>query len=141
MNVNKACPPMLICGIIISPMKTHKFLSVILDQALCWTAHIAYAIAKGTAYILQLRQLSTTANSIPIALMRQLYLAVAIPKMLYAADIWFKPIYIDDSNAKSKGSISVAKKLERVQHIAAIRITRAMRSMATDVIKIYANLL
>ncbi|KAG2063420.1 hypothetical protein BDR04DRAFT_940490, partial [Suillus decipiens] len=50
------------------------------------------AIAKGTSYVLQLRRLSSSAKGLPLRLMRQLYLAVALPKMLYAADLWFSPV-------------------------------------------------
>lgn len=84
---------MIIRGNVIRPSPTHKFLGVILDQELRWKEHVAYAIVKGTAYALQLRRLSSTASGMPMKLAHQLYQAVAIPKMLYAADVWFTPAY------------------------------------------------
>ncbi|KAG2119715.1 uncharacterized protein F5147DRAFT_767189 [Suillus discolor] len=87
---------MIIRGSTIHPSATHKFLGVILDQELRWKAYIAYAITKGTKYALQLRRLSSTANGMPMKLTRQLYQAVAIPKMLYVADVWFTPAYHTD---------------------------------------------
>jgi hypothetical protein len=79
MNRTKTRPPMIIRGNTIHPSATHKFLGVILDQELRWKDHIAYAIAKGTAYTLQLHRLSSTASGMPMKLTRQLYQAVAIP--------------------------------------------------------------
>jgi hypothetical protein len=93
MNRRKPHPDMHIQGSIIQPSPLHRFLGVILDQELCWKAQIDNATARGLAYVLQLHCLSTSAKGIPLRLMRQLYQAVAIPKMLYAADLWFSPMY------------------------------------------------
>jgi hypothetical protein len=109
MNPIKERPLLITRRTTINPTVMHKFLGVILDQALRWQPHIAYAIAKGTAYVLQLRRLSTTSTGIPISLMRQLYLSVALPKMLYAVDLWFHPMYTGRSDTPQRGSIGVAK--------------------------------
>jgi hypothetical protein len=141
MNRTKTRPPMIIRGNIIQPSPTHKFLGVILDQELRWKEHVAYAIAKGTAYTLQLRRLSSTATGMPIKLARQLYQVVAIPKMLYTADVWFTPAYWEGSDIAQRGSLGVARKMTTVQRIAAIAITGAMKTTATDVLEAHANLL
>ena len=73
----------------------HEFLGVIVTNTLSWSVQITHAIAKGTAYILQLKRLSSVANGIPLSLMCQLYRAVAVTKMLYTVDVWFRPTYID----------------------------------------------
>jgi len=72
--------------------------------------------------------------------MRQLYLTVAVPKFTYGADIWFKPIY-DNSDRKQRGSMGVAEKLAKIQRIATLGITGAMRTTATDTLDAHANLL
>jgi hypothetical protein len=141
MNAVKERSPLTTRGITITPTATHRFLGVILDQALRWTAHIAYALAKGTAYVFQLRRLSLTSTGIPLSLMRQLYLAVALPKMLYAVDLWFRPLFVGDGDTPQHGSISVVRRLCRVQRIAALSITGAMRTTATDVLEAHAKLL
>ena len=71
----------------------------------------------------------------------QLYQAVAILKMLYAANIWFKPIYQHDSNAHQRGSIGIANKLSSVQISAAIAIMGAMKTTVTDILEAHTNLL
>lgn len=73
--------------------------------------------------------------------MRQLYLSVAMPKMLYAVDLWFRPLFTGIDDKQQSGSIGVARRLGRVQRVAALSITGAMRSTATDTLKVHAKLL
>jgi ribonuclease HI len=141
MNRHKERPNLLLQGITIKPAQSHRFLGVILDQELRWNKQVDNAIARGTAYVLQLRRLSAATKGIPMKLMRQLYQAIAVPKMLYAADLWFSPVYRDGSDTLQRGSMGVAKKLTTIQRIAALAITGAMRSTATDLLEIHANLL
>jgi hypothetical protein len=93
MNRQRACPTMHIQGAEIRPTPTHRFLGVILDQELRWKAQVDNALARGTSYILQLRRLSATTKGLLLRLMRQLYQAVAVPKMLYAVDLWFSSVF------------------------------------------------
>lgn len=142
-SMNRACnrPPMTIRGIVITPTPTHRFLGVIVDHELRWKEHIDYAIVKGTSYVLQLRRLSSTSTGLPMRLIRQLYQAVAIPKMLYTADVWFLPAFREGSDIAQRGSIGIAKRMSTVQRMAAIAITGAMRTTATDILEAHANLL
>jgi hypothetical protein len=66
---------------------------------------------------------------------------IAIPKMLYAADPWFTPAFREESNKPQQGSLGIAKKLTSVQCLATIMMTGAMRSTATDVLEVHANIL
>jgi len=79
-------------------------------------------------------------KGIPLRLMRQLYQAIAIPKMLYAADLWFTPAFRDGSDVPERGSLGVAKRMTTVQRMAALAMTGAMRSTATDILEVHANL-
>lgn len=112
-----------------------------MDQELRWKPQVDNAIARGTAYVFQLRRLSSTAKGIPLQLMRQLYQAIAVPKMLYAADLWFSPVYREGTDKLQRGSVGVAKHISSVQRIAALAITGALRSTATDILEAHANLL
>lgn len=87
MNCQKECPNMNIQGAIIWPTATHHFLGVVVDQELCWNTQVDNVVAKGTAYVLQLCRLSSSAKGLPLRLMHQLYQMVAILKMLYATDL------------------------------------------------------
>ena len=66
--------------------------------------------------------------------------------MTYAADIWFTSICHNNTNnhtygKKASGSVGFSNKLARVQYIAALHITGAKRSTATDLLDAYADLL
>ena len=74
-------------------------------------------------------------------LSRQLYTSVALPKMLYALDLWFKPIYTGDTDHVNRGSLGTAKQLGRVQCLAAISITGAFRTTATDATEAHPKLI
>ena len=124
----------------IQPSHHHRFLGVILDQELTWKEHAAYAVGKGTEYVLQLRRLSRTSTGIPMKLMRQLYQSVAIPKFTYAADIWFRPLFKKDSSTPQRGSKGISDRLTSVQRLAALSITGAMKTTSTDSLEAHANL-
>lgn len=74
-------------------------------------------------------------------LMRQLYQSIAIPKFTYGADIWFRPLFKDDTGSMQRGSKGIMNRLTSVQRIAAISITGAMRTTPTDSLEAHANLL
>lgn len=112
-----------------------------MDQELTWREHAAYAVGKGTEYVLQLRRLLRTSMGIPTKLMHQLYQAVAIPKFTYAADIWFHPLFKKDSNASQHGSKRTADCLTSVQCLAALSIMGTMRTTPTNSLEAHANLL
>ena len=77
--------------ILIKPVQTTKFLRVTLHQSLSWAEQTSAAIAKGADWAIQCRHIAKPTQGIPLHLARQLYLAVCIPKILYAADIWATP--------------------------------------------------
>ncbi|KAG1798411.1 uncharacterized protein BJ212DRAFT_1237881, partial [Suillus subaureus] len=116
------------------------FLGVLLDQELRWKPQVNNTIVKGTAYVFQLWRLGTTTKGIPLQLMHQLYQAVVVPKMLYATDL-VQSDSKDDSEPEPGALSAVACKLSTVQHIAALAMTGAMRSTATDIVEAHTNLL
>ncbi|OJA13527.1 hypothetical protein AZE42_13860 [Rhizopogon vesiculosus] len=73
--------------------------------------------------------------------MRQLYQATAVPKMLYAASLWFTPVYQNGSDHPLRGSMGVARRLSTVQRMAAVSMTGALCTTATDVLEAHSNLL
>jgi hypothetical protein len=139
-QAKKEQPSMTLRGITLKPTPHHKFLGVIVDQTLRWNAQVTHAIAKGTAYAIQLKHLSSSSMGIPMSLMRQLYTAVAVPKMLYTIDVWFRPIYTSSTDIMQPGSKGAARKLESVQRIALLSITGAMHTSPTDLLEILSNI-
>jgi hypothetical protein len=138
-QAKQARPPLVLQGITIDPSPQHKFLGVIIDHTLSWSTQTAYALAKGMAYILQLKRLSSTSFGIPVTLMKRLYLAVALPKTLYAVDVWIRPIYKNENKGLTPGSKGVIRKLNSIQRTAMLSITGAMHTSPTDSLKILSN--
>ena len=81
-------PGITIQGHRIEPGKSCKFLGVIMDDELRFKEHAAYAIAKGTGYVLACGRMTRVSKGVRTRMMKKLYEAVAIPKMLYAINIW-----------------------------------------------------
>ncbi|KAG2737855.1 hypothetical protein P692DRAFT_201666277, partial [Suillus brevipes Sb2] len=121
---------------------SHKFLGVIIDDELRFKEHAAYALAKGTKYIMTCQRMIRTTKGMKGRWMRKLYKGVVIPKMLYAADIWCTDL-ISKGRGKSggRGARGFASQMARVHRMATILTTGAMRSTATDLLDAHANIL
>ena len=141
LNRTKDRPPLVTRNTTITPSKAHKFLGVIIDQELRWREQVNHALGKGTQYTLLMRRLSGTSWGTPTKLIRQLYQAVVIPRVTYAASIWARPIFKHNSDIPQRGSIGVAKQLARIQRMAAITILGAMQTSPTDSLDLHAFLL
>lgn len=70
-----------------------------------------------------------------------LYKGIAIPRMLYAAEIFLTPVTNNAGRRRVSGSVGPMAKLARVQRTAALNITGALRTTATDMIDTHADLL
>lgn len=70
-----------------------------------------------------------------------LYTTIAIPKMSYAADVWYTPPHLPNANAKRRtGAIKLTQKLISEQRKAMITTLGAMRTTASDVLNAHAAL-
>ena len=66
---------------------------------------------------------------------------MAIPKITYAADVWFTPIQSPPGAKRCLGSVGAANWLTRVQRQAAIAVTGCFRTTTTDYAEAHANLM
>ena len=73
-------------------------------------------------------------------LMRQLYLAVALPKITYGLDVWYTPPTKLAGYTKNIGSVGVLWNLQKVQRLAMTAITGTLRSTPTDLIDAHAGI-
>ncbi|KAF9780522.1 hypothetical protein BJ322DRAFT_1011914, partial [Thelephora terrestris] len=125
----------------IAPSLTYRFLGVLFDPKLRWNAQTERASRSASAWINLVRRLARTSSGISAKGMRQLYTAVAIPKMSYAAEVWYTLPHHPTPDAKRRlGSIKFTQKLITEQRKAAITILGAMRTTAGDVLSIHAHL-
>ncbi|KAJ7658642.1 hypothetical protein DFH06DRAFT_1044572, partial [Mycena polygramma] len=60
--------------------------------------------------------------------------------MDYGLPVWYNPVSSNE-DARRKGTVWVSKALGKVQRLAAKVITGALRTTATDVLDVHANLL
>jgi ribonuclease HI len=121
---------------------TAKFLGVILDNKLNWKSQGASAIAKGQDWLIKFKRVAKTTGGIHPKLFRQIYTSIALPRILYAADLFLTPQRLAGRLFEDNNSKSIAiKKLISTQRKAAILITGALSTTATDAANTLANLL
>jgi ribonuclease HI len=120
----------------------YKFLGVLFEPNLRWTTQSESAIATSSRWINLVRRLARVSTGISAKLMRQLYIAVAIPRMTYAADVWYIPPYKATVTSKRRqGSVTFTDKLRSIQRQALITILGAMRTTAGDALEAHAFVL
>ncbi|KAG5735422.1 hypothetical protein E4T56_gene12779 [Termitomyces sp. T112] len=107
----------------VDTVMSYKYLGVVFDPKLCWTAHSQKVAASAAWWTHQISRLSRISGGMPPHCMCQLYNTVAIPAFTYAADVWYT------------GKIGAA------QRQAAKIITGTLSTMAGDVLDAHANLL
>ncbi|PSR73744.1 hypothetical protein PHLCEN_2v10434 [Hermanssonia centrifuga] len=126
----------------IKPAKTHKFLGILLDNKLKWQAQTERARDKGLQWLTHFRRMANVKHGISLRISQRLYFMIAIPSMLYAADVFLTPIRAGTHPSnKRTGSVSAITRLSSVHRQAAMMMTGAMRTTATDVMEIHANIL
>jgi len=68
-----------------------KFLGIIVDNKLTWKGQCTAALAKGQDWLIQFTRIACSSQGINARYIQQLYLSIAVPQMLYAADIFLTP--------------------------------------------------
>ena len=125
-------PPLILPSITISPTKSTKYLGLILNQNLNWSEQIAYVQEKGSKWAAQICQATRPSWGLTSKAAHKLYIGVAIPRILYGAEVWCIPIYGAANGGKCKGSIHTIRKLTTMQRVGTLAITRGFRTSPTD---------
>ena len=124
-----------------SSVQTYKFLGVIFDPKMKWTPQAERAAGSADAWTNLVQCLARTSTSISAKGMHQLYTAIAIPKMAYAADVWYTlPHFPNPASKKRSGLVKFTKQLTATQQHMTISMLGAMRTMAGDVLNAHAFL-
>jgi len=124
----------------VTTSKLHKYLGVIMDNKLRFKEHVAYALAKGTKWAGQVKRFSKMARGMHGTHGRTIYQAVALPSMLYVADVWCTPPVKINSGKHTRGMGGANAKLETVQRKAALQVTGALRTTPSDLLFAHADL-
>jgi ribonuclease HI/exonuclease III len=135
----KVRPPLTLTQRVVLPSESTKYLGVIFDQNLNWNVQHARAIGKGASWTSQIRRLTRPTWGATPKHARRLYISVAIPRILYAADVWCAPT--DQSELKSTVGANIIKRLTTVQRSGTLAITGGLRTSPTDALDACAFLL
>jgi hypothetical protein len=136
-------PALTLRGHVIPSKLCVVFLGVRIDRELRWKEQGVRAIAKGQEWLARMGRLARVSRGVATPLLHRLYIAVALPRIMYAADIFLNP----GNRCKTRGNKvgrsgrAVIGKLATIQRKAAILITGAMGTTASDVVDAHANLL
>jgi hypothetical protein len=118
------------------------FLGVRIDRELRWKEQGVHAIAKGQAWVAQMTRIAKVSRGVASSYLRRLYISVALPKIMYAADIFLNPATSRKSgNKNGRSGKATINRLASIHRQAAIIITGAMRTTAADTLEAHTNLL
>ena len=73
--------------------------------------------------------------------MRQLYIAVALPKITYGLDVWYTPPNKRAGQTKNSRSVGVLCQLQKTQRIATLAIIGVLHTTPTDFADAHAGVL
>lgn len=135
-------PPLMIGGHRLKPQPYVKFLGVLIDQGLNWKEQGAAALARGAGWLAQFRRIARPKFGVSNAHMHRLYLSTAVPRMLYAADIFLMPTRQGVTRSKvPRGGQGVKSKLASIQGQAAVVITGGMRTSPRDAAEAHVDII
>ena len=132
---------LILPDITIEPSYSTKYLGVFMDQHLNWNAHIAQAIKKGISWSTQIRRATAPTWGITPKYTRKMYIVVALPKILYAVDVWGTPKDLKMTAEHKKGISMAAAKLITTQRAGALAVTGCLHTAPTYLLDLHAGLL
>ena len=134
-------PKLTLDGQDVTEVECYKYLGIQIDSQIRWKEQAQRATANATKWILQYRRLTRPSSGVGSKLMRQLYIAVALPKMTYGLDVWYTPPSKPAGYTKNTGSVGALRNLIKTQRLATTAITGTLRSAPTDLLDAHAGLL
>ena len=112
------------------PVRQVKFLGVVFDQKLLWKEHLEDKCKKATIALWQCRRALSQTWGVSPKIAHWLYTAVVRPILVYGAIVWWPRVNV--------GYVRV--QLGRVQRLACLNITGAMRTTPTAAMEILLEL-
>ena len=138
----KICrPPLQIAGTTIEASKSVKYLGVYLDQHLSWKEQEVYATRKGATWAAQIRRVVRLDWGLTPKFARRMYTGVALPRILYAADVWAPPAYKKEQGTKPIANKRFTTRLASIQRSGTLAIVGGLRTSPTDTLCVHADVL
>ena len=116
----------------VDPAASAKYLGVYFDQNLNWSTQLAHVTEKGSKWAAQIKRAARPSWGITPKYARKLYISVALPKILYAIDIWCTPPRNTTEGPATKGSAAAIRQITKVQRAGTLAITGGLRTSPTD---------
>jgi len=129
---NAGNPPLTLPRRTVQPSDSTKYLGVHFDRNLNWKVQQAYAVEKGAKWAAQIRRLTRPTWGITPKYAKRLYTSVALPRVLYAVDVWCTPVNVEFAGPKTVGSAEATKKITSTQRAGALAISGGLRTSPTD---------
>ena len=140
-NSKKERRPLKLLDTTLTPTASTKYLGIYFDQHLDWNTQRNYAVEKGTKWTAQIQRATAPSWGLTPANARRIYIGVAIPRILYAIDIWGIRLK-RDAATRAAGMITEGNnKLTAVQRAGTLAITGGLRSSPTDALDAHAHIL
>jgi len=125
--------------ITVQPTESTKYLEVIFNQNLSWKQQHTHAVGKGTKWAMQIRRVVKPSWGLTPGNARRLYISVAIPRTLYAIDVWCTPPYAN--RQQQRGTVGITGKVASVQRAGMLAITGGLHTSPTDALDAVAYLM
>ena len=108
-----------------------RYLGVTLDSKLTWKSHLDRKCQKAVQTFMQLRRAVGSCWGFTPKVSHWVYTAIIRPMLLYAAIVWW---------SRAESTITCQQQLAKVQRLACICITGAVRSTPTAALEVLTNL-
>jgi len=125
----------------VKPIDHARYLGVIFDQHLNWKAQHVHTIEKGAKWTAQIHRITRLSWGIMPKYARRLYISVALPRVLYGADIWCHFTPGKRRGFKARVAAKAVKLLVTTQRAGALVITGGLRTSPTDTLDAISFLL
>ena len=123
------------------PLTSTKYLGIIVDQNLNWKAQQVHMVGKGINWAAQIKRLARPSWGITPKYARRLFISIALPQILYTADVWCLAERGERSRTSKIGPTKALDSIVTIQRASALAITGGLRMSATDSLNTHAHLL
>jgi len=138
---NAGNPPLHLPRRTVQPSESTKYLGVYFDRNLNWKVQQAYAVEKGAKWVAKIRRLTWPMWGITPKFAKHLYTSIALPRVLYAVDVWCTLTNMDYVGPKTVSSAGAIKKITSTQRASALAITGGLCTSPMDTLNASAFLL
>ena len=122
-------------GKVIKEKEDMKYLGVNIDKTLTWEKHLEYISNKALGVLFMCKKMIGNKWGLKPSMMKWMYTTIIRPMTTYAAQVWNRK-----SSRSTEGRRVTHTKLQKVQRLALLLITGAMKTTPTDALEAILNI-